>query len=162
MAFLPIAGLALGAAGMYLFDPGQGRRRRALVRDQAASRARHLRRGADAALRDLRNRARGAGHGWRAMPAGDIPDRVLVERVRSKLGRCSSHPRAIRVSAHRGAIELSGPVLAQESEALLRIVRRVRGVREVGDRLERHESPEHVSALQGGSARTRTAARCRA
>jgi len=150
MIFLPIAGLALGAAGMYLLDPVQGRRRRAMIRDQAVRRAREVKHGADVALRDVRNRAGGARHRWAAAGARHIPDRVLAERVRAKLGRHSAHPRAIKVSVTEGSVELSGPVLAQECETILRSVRRVRGVREVHDRLQRHDSAAHVSSLQGG------------
>jgi hypothetical protein len=158
MIFLPIAGLALGAAGMYLLDPAQGRRRRALIRDQALRRAREARHGADVALRDIRNRAGGARHRWAAGGAGHIPDRVLAERVRAKLGRYSSHPRAIKVSVTEGSVELSGPVLTQECETILRSVRRVRGVREVHERLQRHDSAAHVSSLQGGTPRSGTRA----
>ncbi len=153
MVFLPIAGLALGAAGMYLFDPEQGRRRRALVRDQAASRTRRLRRSAQGTWHDLRNRARGARHKWGGMRQNEIPDRVLAERVRSKLGRHSAHPRPIEVWARSGTVELRGPVLDGECDQLVRMVRRMRGVHEVRDRMQRHDGPEHVSALQGGSPR---------
>jgi len=154
MVFLPIAGLALGAAGMYLFDPEKGRGRRAQMRDRAGSRVRRLRHGADAAVRDLRNRARGMRHGWRGVREGEIPDRVLTERVRTKLGRYSSHPGAIRVAANHGTVELSGAALAHECDTLLRVVRRVRGVQAVRDRIERHHDPAHVSALQGGVPRS--------
>ncbi len=157
MVFLPIAGLAVGAAGMYLFDPEQGRRRRALVRDQALSRTRHVQRSARSTLHDLRNRARGVRHQWGGMRQDQIPDRVLAARVRSKLGRYSAHPRPIEVWAHAGTVELRGPVLASECEELLRVVGRMRGVREVRDRLQRHDhdSAAHVSALQGGRPRRR-------
>jgi len=138
MIFLPIAGLALGAAGMYLLDPTHGRRRRAMIRDQAMRRARQAWRGTQVGLRDARNRAGGARHRWATAGEGEVPDRVLAERVRAKLGRHSAHPRAIKVSVNQGSVELSGPVLAQECETILRAVRRVRGVREVHDRLQRH------------------------
>ena len=155
MVFLPIAGLALGAAGMYLFDPEQGRRRRALVRDQALSRTRHLQRSARSTLHDLRNRARGVRHKWGGLRQDQIPDRVLAARVRSKIGRYSAHPRPIEVWAQAGIVELRGPVLASECEELLRVVGRMRGVREVRDRLQRHDSAAHISALQGGRPRRR-------
>ena len=35
MAPLILVGAAVGTAAMYLFDPDQGRRRRALIRDKA-------------------------------------------------------------------------------------------------------------------------------
>lgn len=52
--------LGLGAAAMYLFDPEQGRRRRALVRDQMTKARRVIRERAAGTTRDLGNRAYGA------------------------------------------------------------------------------------------------------
>jgi hypothetical protein len=53
--------LGLGAAAMYLFDPEQGRRRRALVGDQMTKARRIIRERAAGAARDLGNRAYGLG-----------------------------------------------------------------------------------------------------
>jgi hypothetical protein len=44
---------------MYIFDPQQGRRRRALARDQLASAQRQISEKATATYQDLRNRAYG-------------------------------------------------------------------------------------------------------
>jgi hypothetical protein len=151
-----LAGLALGAAGMYLFDPGQGRRRRAVMRDQVNSRARSLTGVAGAAVRDLRNRMRGGAvqlQRWSAMQQGEVPDRVLVARVRARIGRNVSHPKAVRVEATRGTVTLRGPILAAEHHATLRAVRRVRGIQDVQDLLQVHESAAHISALQGAGSR---------
>lgn len=153
MVFLPIAGLALGAAGMYLFDPVQGRRRRASMRDQAYSRAGQFRHGVDVAMRDLCNRARGARHEWGVSDRHRIPDRVLVERVRAKLGRYTAHPGAIKVAATDGCVVLGGNVLAQEHDTVLKIVRRLRGVQAVRDHMTPHHDAQGVWALQGGVAR---------
>jgi gas vesicle protein len=53
------AGLALGAVAMFVFDPQQGRRRRALARDKLV----HARHAAtdyvEGKAKDLRNRAQG-------------------------------------------------------------------------------------------------------
>ncbi len=114
-------GIALGAATAFMFDPQQGRRRRALLRDKWV-------RGGE--------------------PASD---RVLVERVRAKLGRYVSHPSAIEVVAHDGDVVLTGDVLAAEHDDLVSVVAAVRGVRDVADHLDVHESAEGVSSLQGGA-----------
>jgi hypothetical protein len=66
----------------------------------------------------------------------DVTDDVLVERVRSKIGRCVSHPRAIEVSAHDGRVVLSGKVLQRESPRLLSAVWGVRGVRGIENQLQ--------------------------
>ncbi|HEX2197367.1 MAG TPA: hypothetical protein VHG88_01915 [Burkholderiales bacterium] len=52
--------LGLGAAAMYLLDPEQGRRRRALMRDQAIKARRLIHERASGTARDLGNRAYGA------------------------------------------------------------------------------------------------------
>lgn len=52
--------LGLGALAMYLLDPQQGRRRRALVRDQWTHAKRVVRERAAGTARDLSNRAYGA------------------------------------------------------------------------------------------------------
>lgn len=50
---------ALGAAVMYVLDPEQGSRRRALARDKAHSARVKARKSFDSASRDLANRTRG-------------------------------------------------------------------------------------------------------
>jgi len=52
-------GMACGAGLMYFTDPQNGRRRRAVTRDQAVSLARHTADDLDQTARHLRNRAYG-------------------------------------------------------------------------------------------------------
>ncbi len=142
---------AAGAFSMYLLDPDHGRRRRAVVRDRLVSGIGRLDHATSVASRDLRNRARGVAHEVRArFTREEVPDEVLCERVRSRLGWAVSHPGAIEVSALSGRVTLSGAVLESEYVRLLRTVWAVRGVADVEDRLAVYESPEGVSALQGG------------
>lgn len=54
-----VSGAAIGAAAMYLLDPVQGKRRRALVRDKAYSSRVRMRKSLNAKSRDLANRAKG-------------------------------------------------------------------------------------------------------
>lgn len=56
-----LAGVAVGATLMYLFDPHSGNRRRALVRDKTLSAGRKARKMAEAQSRHLGNKAQG----WR-------------------------------------------------------------------------------------------------
>jgi hypothetical protein len=144
---------------MYLLDPGQGRGRRARLRDKVASRAHGATRAARAAARDLRNRARGTAaqvQHWSSMQEGQVPDRVLIERVRSRIGRCVSHPRALKVESRDGRVTLHGKILSSEHDNMLRAVRRVRGIQDVEDLVQRYDSAEGVSSLQGeGSLRGR-------
>jgi hypothetical protein len=145
-----LGGLGLGAGLMYLLDPQGGGRRRALARDKAV----HGVKVGSQALRktsiDVSNRTRGlmaqaASH----LHKDDADDLVLVERVRAKLGRCVSHPAAIAVHAEDGRIILSGPVLASELDGMLSHVQKVKGVHEVENRLEVHDSADGVPSLQG-------------
>lgn len=54
-----LGALGIGALAMYFFDPENGRRRRALVRDKATHYGNEAQRYADATYNDLRNRAQG-------------------------------------------------------------------------------------------------------
>jgi hypothetical protein len=65
-----LAGMGLGAGLMYLFDPQQGRRRRALARDKAVSLAHQAQDAAEAVAKDLRNRAQGLASGDLSVLAG--------------------------------------------------------------------------------------------
>jgi uncharacterized membrane protein len=142
---------AAGAISMYLLDPDQGRRRRAVMRDRLASGISRLDDATSVASRDLQNRARGIAHEVRArFTLEDVPDEILCERVRSRLGGAVSHPGAIEVATLSGRVTLSGAVLEREYVRLLRTVWAVRGVADVEDRLAVYESAAGVSALQGG------------
>jgi uncharacterized membrane protein len=80
----------------------------------------------------------------------DAIDDVIVARVRSAIGRWVTHPGSIAVAAHDGRVTLDGPVLASEANSLLSAVVRVRGVREVENRLSLHDHPGAIPGLQGG------------
>lgn len=143
-------GFALGAAAMYLLDPDRGNRRRALLRDQGMHAARELEGRGGAAARHLRNRAKGAAAETRArLTEREVEDPVLEARVRSELGRAVSNPGAVRVEARDGLVVLSGAVVEAEADPLLATVRSVRGVDEIDDRLDRHETADAVSSLMG-------------
>lgn len=146
-----LKGMGLGAGVMYLWDPDRGRRRRALLLDQVDHVKHCTEDFLDKAQRDLNNRAAGVTAQTRAMFVRDAADdRVITARVRSKLGRYCSHPHAVVVQSQGGQVVLSGPILADEVDDLIKAVRWVRGVRSVESRLEVHQRRENFSALQGG------------
>jgi len=60
--FAILAGLGVGAAVMYLFDPEGGNRRRALIRDKAVRLNRQTREAIGGTMKDLSNRAKGTMH----------------------------------------------------------------------------------------------------
>jgi hypothetical protein len=143
-------GLAVGARLMYLLDPDRGQRRRALLRDKLRHGAHQAGDALETAALDLAHRATGLAAETRArFRKEDVSDVVLVERVRAKLGRVVSHPRAITVTADQGRVTLSGQMLAGELAELLAAAAAVRGVRDVENRLEVHERADGVPALQG-------------
>jgi len=148
-----LVGAALGATGVFILDPRDGRRRRALVRDKLMRGLNEGREFSDAAAKDLRARARGIAARARSLRGGPATDAVLVERLRAKLGRYCSHPGAVEVTALDGRVVLTGHILAGEVEPLVNVVRAVAGVQHVDNQLTIHQNAGKVSALQGGAER---------
>jgi BON domain len=145
-----LAGLGIGAALAFVFDPDRGARRRALVRDQLVRGSRKTGEGIDATVRDVANRSRGVAASVRGRFRREATDdRRLAARVRSTLGRHASHPRAMEVDATDGEVTLRGPVLAGEAAAIVTAVEAVPGVRAVRNLLEAHDTAEGIPALQG-------------
>lgn len=145
-----LAGVGIGAALAYVLDPEGGGRRRALVRDKMVWAARKTRDGMDATARDLAHRTSGVVAATRGrLMDQQIDDMTLLERVRARLGRVCSHPRAIDVEARGGEVTLRGPILSGEVDTVLAAVGAVRGVSSVINALEPHDSSEAVPSLQG-------------
>lgn len=145
-----LGGAGIGATIMFLLDPDRGARRRSLVRDKLVHAGHVVTNGLGTTSRDVRNRARGAAAVTRRRFAETEADgRIISERVRAELGRLVSHPGAITVTSEADVVILHGPVLASEADRLISGVRGVRGVLEVEDHLERHDSAEGVPGLQG-------------
>ena len=141
--------IGVGAGLAYLFDPREGDRRRALLRDRANSLVNRMDDSIYATVEDTRNKTRGVLSEWTAKLSNqDNPDWVLAERVRSALGRLSPHSRGVKVRAEEGQIHLSGSILNEEKDAILKAASRTRGVRDVIDELEVFYSPEEMSAFQ--------------
>jgi hypothetical protein len=70
-----------------------------------------------------------------------VTDELLVLRVRAALGRFTTHPKSIHVTAARARVTLRGAVLAGE---------RADGVEAVDDRLTTYVDAIGVPELQGG------------
>jgi hypothetical protein len=142
--------LGLGAGLMYFYDPDQGRRRRAQMRDQIDSVKNRSDEAIDKTVRDFQNRSRG----WVAEASSifnrkEASDWVVRERIRSRLGFLSSHPGSIDVEVMEGIAHLSGPILAEDVDGVIAGISTVPGVRNVENRLEVHESPEGDSRFTG-------------
>jgi hypothetical protein len=152
-----ITWFGLGAGLMYLFDPDRGRSRRARMRDWIKRQLREIDGAIEVTAHDVANRTHGLIARTRSILNHDgehAADAVIVARVRSNLGRVVSHPHAIEVTARRGRVVLSGPVLAGEVGRLLAAVGSIRGVLGVEDHLQVYQHPGDHTALQGGRPRT--------
>lgn len=147
-------GVGIGTGLMFLLDPDQGKRRRALLRDKCYLAARKTGEGMGVTARDLRNRTQGiVSEVQSRFSSAPVDDAVLVDRVRAKLGRVVSHPRALNVTSQNGRVVLSGPILASELPELLACVNSVSGAKQVINQTDPHEASDNHPALQGGRER---------
>jgi hypothetical protein len=134
-----IGAAAAGAGLMYVADPRLGRRRRALLRDALMHGARVATRSADIGGRDITHRVKGIIEETKGMFRDErVDDAVLVDRVRTEVGRFSSHPN-VEVIVRRGFVTLLGPVVVSEEEAVLRAAESVKGVCGVNNRMWTYE-----------------------
>ncbi len=148
------AGFAAGAAFAYFFDPQSGAKRRGRLRDEAA----HLRRLVTNEIQgrehDLLNRGRGVVARVESMmrSRAAVDDDVVIERIRAKLGRVSSHPHDIEVHSHGdGRFEIFGAVLGREHAEVREAVAHVQGVKLLEDKLLDRSSDLDVIAFRGAS-----------
>jgi hypothetical protein len=143
-----LTGAAVGAGVMYFTDPDEGVRRRAAGRDRAG----HLLRRRAVALRGLTrhlvNRARGTLATARAACRAGTSDRLLVERIRSRIGHVVSHPHGIDVAVANGRVTLRGHVGGDEVRPLLHAIAAVPGVVDIDHGLTVHPSAGDILPLE--------------
>ena len=150
-----LKGLGLGAGAMFLFDPRYGRSRRARLRDKFIHYVHVARCALDKGGRDLVNRLHGLASRIRLGRRAPVDDVVLTDRIRSKLGMVTSHPRSIRVDVQEGHVLLSGPILAREVDRVLERLATIPGIRGISNRFQVYSRPGDVPGLQGKSHRRR-------
>jgi hypothetical protein len=145
-----------GAALMFFLDPDEGNRRRAFVRDTVF----HLGKGSSdsfgKAARDLGNRTKGIVSEVKSrMMERSEADEVLAERVRSKIGRFVSCPRAIEVRARNGVVTLKGDVLRSEARRAMAEACMVRDVVDVRNDMKTHLDESGIPGFkrEGGERR---------
>jgi len=134
---------SLGAILMFLFDPDNGKRRRALLKDKSTHYARRVRRAEESLVHETLHHVRGALGSIRGQltHAEPVDDAVLAERVRAALGRVVPDAHAIDVKVRDGCVTLKGPVTQEEVGEIVTCTQRVRGVQWVENRLSPH-SPQ--------------------
>ena len=148
LALITAAGI--GAGAMYMLDPDRGARRRALLRDKAVRFTKVSGCTLGKFSRDLSNRAVGAISEFRdSVKGSNVPDSVLVDRIKSQLGRHPVHHRASAIAANEGVATLTGEALAHEVGTIVSCVSSVRGVKDVVNNLMIHENASGISSLQG-------------
>lgn len=136
-----LAGLAIGAGLTSILDPSSGRRRRTMIRDKAVSTFSNASDSVGAFSRNLSKEVKGKASDVVSWFKSDAPvsDDVLVQRVRSRLGRTVSHASSLEVQATDGEVLLRGPILSDEVDKCVSIVESTRGVKGVRNELEVHE-----------------------
>ncbi len=143
-----LGGAAVGAAVMFMLDPGIGRRRRAFVGERVG----HVRRQTAETLAraGAQVRDRAGSLGPRQRTAADLPaDLMLAERVRAHLNAVSSYPGSIAVTTQDGEVILSGLILSSEIDRVLASVSALPGVQSVANRLEIRRSADQIPGLEG-------------
>jgi len=142
-------GFLFGVGLMYLLDPVRGRARRARILEAVHHAERRERELLGRGARDARQRVHGLTERVKHRPSSEVPDVVIAERVRSRLGRVVSHPRAVDVAVVDGRAILRGAIFAHEAPKAIAAARGTAGVRAVIDRLERHLTAGQIPQLQG-------------
>ena len=138
----------VGGLMVYFLDPKMGRRRRAAVKDRSASLLNQADRAVGKASRDLSNRARGAVAEARSLISARGPsDEVLVEQLRSRIGRVVSFPHFVELSARDAVVTLRGSILASELDDLHNAVSSVRNVCSVVNELKTYRTPQDMPGM---------------
>jgi hypothetical protein len=130
-------GVAAGTAAAFFLDPSQGRQRRAWV---MAKERRMLGGITDHGVklgRRVKNKIFGKATEWTSRwNNGRVSDEVLQDRIRSAFGHVTHHAKNIQSSVEEGVVRLSGSCMEDELPALMKCVRRVKGVQRVINQLE--------------------------
>lgn len=143
-----LGGVGAAAAAFYFADPKCGARRRAAVVRGAGTLFEKARNEGEKSIRDLQNQLSGIAARLRSnFATGDASDRVVEQRVRSRIGRVVAHARRIRVLCDHGVVTLWGPVFDHEVPSLLEAVKATPGVNDIFDHLEPYAPDDANSPL---------------
>lgn len=130
-----LAGMAVGALAMYIADPSEGRRRRALLQDKMSSYSLRTQQVVGSKVRDARNRFSGLQAEAMRMiaprQAKPIDNHVLEARVRSRIARALPQFADLSVEADEGMVTLGGSLPGDEEQRVLDLVGAIPGVEAV-------------------------------
>jgi hypothetical protein len=139
-----VAGVGIGAALAFLFDPQQGRRRRHVARDRGLAVLRRRKRETVRRADYLAGVAHGKVH--KAMPTrhGEPPDdATLTDKVKSEIFRDAHEAKGrVSVNTERGVVYLRGELESDEQiRALVDAAAKVEGVQRVENLLHTRGTP---------------------
>ncbi len=141
-----LAGMAVGALSMYIADPSEGRRRRALLQDKVSSYSSKAQEMVEDRMRDARNRFSGlqseAMKMMSSRQAKPIDNHVLEARVRSRVARAFPQLGEITVDADAGMVTLGGDIAAEDEGSVLSLVEAIPGVEAVRYGVSVHDEEE--------------------
>lgn len=80
-------------------------------------------------------------------------DKQLDAKVRTKLGRLTSHPQAIKTVVEKGKLTLTGFILDDEEEFALTVVSSICRINEIENKLEKHSVNENFPKFRGAHKR---------
>lgn len=128
-----LLGGAAAAGAAFFLDSENGPQRRAT----AIKQARKFGQKVDWAVRDTEHKIVGnIKHLLAALSRGPVDDRVLEERIRSRMGRLVTRPQKIHIACEAGVVTLWGQAPDPDVARLLEVVTGMGGVREVRDHIE--------------------------
>ncbi len=143
-----LGGMAIGALAMYIADPAEGRRRRALLQDKMTHYSHQTQKMVGGKVRDARNRLTGlqaeAMKMMSSRQAKPLDNHVLEARVRSRIARAFPQIDEVDISVDDGVVTLSGDINADYEDQLLELVEGIPGVEEV-----RHGMHSYVEEARG-------------
>jgi hypothetical protein len=135
-------GAGLGVGAMYFCDPNRGRARRKQLAEKTVSilvQGEHL---VEKKGKDMLNRAGGLlAEAMSGYEAEHVPDEILLERVRSRIGHVISEPHSISTTVRGGTVTVGGIMARAEKKRLLKEIRGVPGVHKVEDLLVHEGQP---------------------
>ena len=149
-----VTGTAFGAGLAYLFDPDSGPRRRSMLQDKLASKARG---GADTLAGTAKDVGARAGGAVAAATSDETPppnDQALAEKVKSEVLGAPEVPKdKINIDVSDGIVALRGEVEDRElMQTIHEKARGVTGVRDVQNLLHLPgEPPPNLEPVPGSS-----------
>lgn len=131
------AAAAVGAAAYSFLESEGGKNRRAALSRKAERWTKNLTESAGKYANNIERRLKGmAREAWSYASPRPTDDRILEERIRSRMGRIVAHPHRIHVASERGVVALWGVARESEIRNLIHALDTMPGVAEVLNHLE--------------------------